>query len=88
VPSTPLAHTLRFSPLPAAFFAALAGMAIGYVALIEVGKRGDHCGGLRLIALERLHRQREPGRVGEQSDRDLRLESAFLGDPGSRNPSP
>lgn len=35
----PLAHTLGFEPLPGAFFAALAGMVLGYLALIEAGKR-------------------------------------------------
>jgi Mg2+-importing ATPase len=39
LPSTPLAHTLGFQPLPPAFFAALAGMVIGYLVLIEIGKR-------------------------------------------------
>ena len=39
LPATPLAHTLGFSPLPGAFFAALAGMVIGYLVLIEFGKR-------------------------------------------------
>ena len=39
LPSTPLAHTLGFSALPTAFFAALSGMVIGYLVLIEVGKR-------------------------------------------------
>jgi Mg2+-importing ATPase len=39
LPSTPMAHTLGFSPLPVAFFAALVGMVIGYLVLIEVGKR-------------------------------------------------
>ena len=39
LPATPLAHTLGFSPLPGAFFAALAGMVIAYLALIEFGKR-------------------------------------------------
>ncbi|KAF5990661.1 magnesium-translocating P-type ATPase [Streptomyces sp. WAC00263] len=39
LPATPLAHTLEFQPLPGAFFAALVGMVIGYLALIEVGKR-------------------------------------------------
>jgi Mg2+-importing ATPase len=38
LPATPLAHTLGFQPLPLGFFAALAGMVIGYLALIEVGK--------------------------------------------------
>jgi Mg2+-importing ATPase len=39
LPSTPLARTLGFQPLPPAFFAALAGMVIGYLVLIEIGKR-------------------------------------------------
>jgi Mg2+-importing ATPase len=39
LPATPLAHTLGFSPLPVAFFAALAGMVVGYLALVEGGKR-------------------------------------------------
>jgi P-type Mg2+ transporter len=39
LPATPLAHTLGFQPLPAGFFAALAALAVGYLVLIEVGKR-------------------------------------------------
>ncbi|MCU1623767.1 MAG: magnesium-translocating P-type ATPase [Frankiales bacterium] len=39
LPSTPFAHTLGFQPLPAAFFAALAGMVLAYLVLIEAGKR-------------------------------------------------
>jgi Mg2+-importing ATPase len=39
LPATPLAHTLGFQPLPGAFFAALAGMVVAYLALIEIGKR-------------------------------------------------
>jgi P-type Mg2+ transporter len=39
LPATPLAHTLGFRPLPGGFFAALAGMVVGYLGLIEVGKR-------------------------------------------------
>jgi Mg2+-importing ATPase len=39
IPATPLAHTLGFQPLPAAFFAALIGMVVGYLALVELGKR-------------------------------------------------
>ena len=38
LPSTPFAHTLGFQALPAAFFAALAGMVVGYLVLIEFGK--------------------------------------------------
>jgi len=39
LPATPLAGTLGFHPLPAGFFAALAGMVVCYLGLIEVGKR-------------------------------------------------
>ena len=39
LPSTRLAHTLGFSSLPVAFYAALAAMVLGYLVLIEVGKR-------------------------------------------------
>jgi Mg2+-importing ATPase len=39
LPTTPLAHTLGFQPLPVAFFGALAGMVGCYLALIEIGKR-------------------------------------------------
>ncbi len=39
LPATPLAHTLGFQPLPGGFFAAVAGMVVSYLALIEVGKK-------------------------------------------------
>ena len=39
LPSSPLAHTLGFQPLPGGFFVALAGMVVCYLALIEIGKR-------------------------------------------------
>jgi P-type Mg2+ transporter len=39
LPATPIAHTLGFQPLPGGFFAALVGMIIGYLILIEIGKR-------------------------------------------------
>jgi Mg2+-importing ATPase len=39
LPATPLAHSLGFQPLPGAFFAALGGMVVCYIALIEAGKR-------------------------------------------------
>jgi P-type Mg2+ transporter len=38
LPSTPLAHTLGFHALPVGFFAALVGMVICYLGLIEIGK--------------------------------------------------
>ena len=39
LPASPLAGTLGFQPLPGGFFAALAGMVVAYLALIEGGKR-------------------------------------------------
>ncbi len=39
LPATPLAHSLGFQPLPGGFFAALAGMVVSYLVLIEIGKR-------------------------------------------------
>jgi Mg2+-importing ATPase len=39
LPATPLAHSLGFQPLPSGFFAALAGMVVGYLVLIEIGKK-------------------------------------------------
>jgi Mg2+-importing ATPase len=39
LPATPLAQTLGFQPLPGGFFAALAGMVIAYLGLVEIGKR-------------------------------------------------
>jgi P-type Mg2+ transporter len=39
LPATPVAHALGFAPLPALFFAVLIGMIIGYLVLIEIGKR-------------------------------------------------
>ncbi|MGH3698251.1 MAG: HAD-IC family P-type ATPase [Pseudonocardiaceae bacterium] len=39
LPATPLAHSLGFQPLPGGFFAALAGMVVCYLVLIEIGKR-------------------------------------------------
>ena len=39
LPATPLAHALDFAPLPSLFFAVLIGMIIGYLIVIEIGKR-------------------------------------------------
>ncbi|WP_088288358.1 HAD-IC family P-type ATPase [Kineosporia sp. A_224] len=39
LPGSPLSGALGFQPLPWAYFAALAGMVVGYLALIEAGKR-------------------------------------------------
>lgn len=42
----------------------------------------QHGGGLSPVALKRLHHQRKPDRIGEQTDRDLGLQPAFLGQAG------
>jgi hypothetical protein len=47
---------------------------------------GQHGGGLGGVALERLHHQREPGRVGQQADGDLWFQAAFLGEAGLAEP--
>ncbi len=39
LPATPLAGLLGFAPLPPAFFAALVGMIVAYLVLVEIGKR-------------------------------------------------
>jgi P-type Mg2+ transporter len=39
LPWSPVADALGFTPLPLTFFAALAGMVVGYLALVEAGKR-------------------------------------------------
>ena len=39
LPASPLGTALGFAPLPAPFFAALVGLVICYMALVEVGKR-------------------------------------------------
>jgi Mg2+-importing ATPase len=39
LPASPLAGALGFTPLPAGFFAALLGMVVAYLLLIEAGKR-------------------------------------------------
>ncbi len=39
LPATPLARVLGFVPLPVGFFVALGAMVVGYLILIEIGKR-------------------------------------------------
>src|SRR5690349_15353796 len=48
---------------------------------------GSIVAALGLVALERLDRQREPGRVGEQTDGDLWFQTAFFGEPGLAEPA-
>jgi hypothetical protein len=56
------------------------------VGVHEGPDRRQHRDRFGLVALERLDHQREPGRVGEQPDGDLRLQPAFLGEPGLAEP--
>jgi hypothetical protein len=56
------------------------------VGVYEGSDSWQHRDRFGLVALERLDHQREPGRVGEQPDGDLRLQSAFLGEPGLAEP--
>ena len=46
----------------------------------------QHGLGLGLVSLERGDHQREPVLPGEQADSDLRLQPAFLGEPGFAEP--
>jgi P-type Mg2+ transporter len=39
LPGSPIGSALGFAPLPGGFFAALVAMVIGYLVLIEAGKR-------------------------------------------------
>jgi hypothetical protein len=51
-------------------------------------QRRQHRGGRGLVPLERVHRQRKPGRIREQADGDLRVQTAFLGEPRPTEPVP
>jgi hypothetical protein len=46
----------------------------------------QHGLGLGPVALERVHHQREPGRVGQQPDGDLRVQAPLLGEPRLTEP--
>jgi hypothetical protein len=46
----------------------------------------QHGAGLGLVALERVHHQREPARVGEQADGDLWFQASLLAEPGFAEP--
>jgi Mg2+-importing ATPase len=58
LPATPLAHTLGFQPLPGGFFAALVGMIIAYLILIEIGKRLFYGAAITTPAPPRYRRHR------------------------------
>lgn len=56
------------------------------MSLLEGVDHRQHGGGLGLVALERLHHQRKPRRVGEQTDGDLPVQATFLLEPGLAEP--
>ncbi|MGI8879692.1 MAG: magnesium-translocating P-type ATPase [Jatrophihabitans sp.] len=72
LPATPLAHSLGFRPLPAAFFLALAGMVVGYLGLIEIGKHFFY----RIAAIDQ-----PAGRPGNPR-RHLRRRAAYFSTAG------
>jgi Mg2+-importing ATPase len=55
LPATALARALGFAPLPAAFYLVLAGLVVGYLALIEVGKRIFYASAMRPAKAARPH---------------------------------
>ncbi len=71
LPSTPLAHMLGFRALPGGFFIALAGLALAYLVLIELGKRAFY--GAVPVQAAPDKRRRDDGR------RHLRRRAAHLG---------
>ena len=85
LPATPLAHTLGFAPLPVAFFAALAGMALGYLALVEVGKRIFYRAADRTPPIAR--RDVDPHRQVRRRARRFSHASAHSGQRGSPRPA-
>ncbi len=78
LPATPLAEPLGFRPLPGAFFAALAGMVVAYLALIELAKWLFY-----RLPPPSPHRRPHPGR------RHLRRRAAYFStaSPASSGPS-
>jgi Mg2+-importing ATPase len=55
LPATPVARALGFTPLPAAFYLVLAGLVVGYLTLIEVGKRFFYASAMRPAKAVRPH---------------------------------
>jgi P-type Mg2+ transporter len=74
LPSTPLAHALGFQRLPGGFFIALAGLALAYLLLIELGKRAFY-GAVRAQEAP-VKRRLDDGR---RHLRHLRRRAAHLG---------
>jgi P-type Mg2+ transporter len=72
LPATPLAHVLGFQPLPSDFFIALAGLALGYLLLIELGKRAFY--GAIPATTRPVRKRADDGR------RHLRRRAAHLGE--------
>jgi Mg2+-importing ATPase len=74
LPATPLAADLGFQPLPGPFFVALAAMVVGYLALIEVGKKLFYRATVAPAPTTppysaRRHRQRRAARFSTAADR-------------------
>jgi Mg2+-importing ATPase len=65
--ATPVAGPLGFTPLPATFFAALVGMVVAYLVLIEVGKRVFY--GEAEPAVHRQRRRGPPHRIERRAAR-------------------
>jgi Mg2+-importing ATPase len=57
LPATPIAGALGFAPLPARFFLVLAALVVGYLVLVEVGKRWYYRAGTAPVPVRApLHR--------------------------------
>ena len=78
LPGSPLGPPLGFAPLPAGFLAALAGMLIGYLVLVEMGKRWFY-GAAAAPA---------PARRGYPPARHLRRRAARFSTPRPGQPPP
>jgi Mg2+-importing ATPase len=79
LPGSPLASILGFAPLPSAYFATLAAMVVGYIALVELAKR------LFYRATGPAALAKVPTMARHQRRRAARFSSAH-GRPASRRP--
>jgi Mg2+-importing ATPase len=72
LPATPVAATLGFQPLPAGFFAALAGLVVCYLIMIEIGK----------TIFYRVSSSATPPRHPHRGRRHLRRRAAYFSTAG------